>query len=374
MYSVLSYGHMAADGVRMDAYRRAIAQTVRPGSVVVDLGCGTGILSLLALRAGAARVHAIDVNPAVWLTRDLAIENGFGDELEVHHGSSFDVTLGQRADVILADMRGSCPLFEQNLALMEDARERLLAPGGVLLPASDRLLVALVEADAHRRDLENGWAPFERDGFKASAARNATLNCAYSDDNAPLLANHVISEAKAWTEIRYGKPFARAVTGSVDLAITRGGSASALAIWFEATVLEGLGYSNAPGQQLVYKRTVLPLLEPVAVAAGETARVTLRTDVNGSQWAWDTAIGGRPLVRQATFLGLPADPRALLRESLSATPSRSAAGDRANRILSMMDGTRPLSELADELAAAEPTVRRETIVDEIKTCARRYGR
>lgn len=374
MYSVLSYGHMAADGVRMDAYARVIAKTVRPGSIVVDLGCGTGILSLLALRAGAQRVHAIDINPAVWLARDLAIENGFGDRLVVHHGSSLDVELAEKADVVLADMRGSCPLFDQNLALMEDARSRLLAPGGVLVPSRDRLMVAFVEAASHRLDLENGWSGFELHGFEAASARSSTLNSAYNDDNAPLLASHVISEAKPWTEIRYGEPFTRAFAGNVELAMTRAGTATALAIWFEATLHDDIGFTNAPGQQLVYKRTVLPLLEPVRVSHGEIARVTLRTDVNAEQWAWDTAVGERDRVRQASFLGLPTDPRALLRESLSATPSLSAVGERTRRLLAMLDGARPLSEIIEALAAAEPTVRRDTIVDEVKSCARRYGR
>lgn len=374
MYSVLTYGHMAADAVRMDAYARAITKTVRPGSVVVDLGCGTGILSLLALRAGAARVHAIDVNPGVWLARDLAVENGFGERFCVHHGSSFDVELEQRADVVLADMRGSCPLFEQNLALMQDARQRLLAPGGALIPRNDRLLVAFVDAGAHRRELENGWSGFESAGFAAAAARNATLNSAYVDRNVPVVAGDVLSEAKPWTEIRYGEPFGHAFTGSVELAFTREGSVNALAIWFEATLHEGIGFTNAPGQELVYPRTLLPLLEPVRVAAGETASVTLRTDVNGEQWAWDTTVGARARVRQATFLGLPTDPRALLREGLSATPTLSRAGGRASRVLAMMDGTRSLSELIDALATSEPTVRRDAVVDEVKTCARRYGR
>jgi hypothetical protein len=40
----------------------------------------------------------------------------------------------------------------------------------------------------------------------------------------------------------------------------------------------------------------------------------------------------------------------------------------------MMDGKRTLQEIADTLAASEPAVRRETILDEVKTCARRYAR
>lgn len=374
MYSVFSYGCMAVDGVRMDAYSRAIERTVRPGSVVIDLGSGTGIMSLLALRAGARRVHAVEMDAAVWLARDIAVANGYGDKLVVHHGSSFDLTLDEPADVIVADLRGSTPLFGQNVAAMEDAKRRLLAPKGVLIPARDRLFVALAETEAHRHGLERGWAAFERSGFDASAARSATLNCAYTDDDCPVQANHVLSEAKAWAEIRYGEAFAQSLSATVDLAITRGGTAHSLVVWFEATVHDDIVYRNAPGHTLVYTRVVLPLLEPVRVAVGEAARVTLRTDVGGDEWAWDTEIAGKPRVRQATFLGRPASAESLLRVSLAATPSRASVGERAARILGLMDGTRTLHEIADALAAAETGVRRESILDEIKSCVRRYAR
>lgn len=374
MYTVVSYGLMTADDVRMEAYRRAIARTVRPGHVVVDLGCGSGIFSLLALRAGARRVHAIDVNPAVWLARDLALQNGFAGKLEAYEKSSFDVELPEKADVIIADMRGASPLYEQNLAALEDAKRRWLAPGGVLIPARDRLFVALVEAPELFRHLENGWVPLERDGFNASAARAATLHGIYSDGRAMVRADQVLSEAKQWTEVRYGEPFERAIHATVDLPVTRDGTAHALATWFEATVHDDIVYDNAPGKTLVYKRTVLPLLEPVHVEVGESARVVLRTDAAGSQWAWDTVIGDRVRFRQATFLGLPTSPETLLRESLGATPARSSAGERASKVLAMMDGTRSLHEIADALTAAEPGLRREAVLDEVKACVRRYAR
>jgi protein arginine N-methyltransferase 1 len=374
MYSVLSYGRMAVDGVRLDAYSRAIARTVLPGSIVVDLGCGTGIMSLLALRAGARRVHAVEMDRAVWLARDLAVANGYGDKLVVHHGSSFDVELDEPADVILADLRGSSPLFGQNVAAMEDAKRRLLRPGGVLTPVRDRLFVALAETEAHRLDLERGWAAFERSGFDPSAARSATLNSAYTDEDIAVTANDVLSEPRQWTEVRYGEPFERAISGTVDLPVKRGGTAHALVIWLEATVFEDIVYDNAPGQRTVYGRLVLPLLEPVRVAVGESARVTIRTDVGGDQWAWETEIAGRPRVRQATFLGLPASPESLLRDSLEATPSRSPSGDRAVRVLEMLDGERSVRELVDALAASAPAVRRDILTDEVKLCVRRYGR
>jgi protein arginine N-methyltransferase 1 len=374
MYSVLSYGAMAVDGVRMDAYSRAIARAVRPGCVVVDLGSGTGIMSLLALRAGARRVHSHEMDPAVWLARDLARANGYGDKLVVHHESSFDVVLDERADVIVADLRGSMPLFGRNLAAMEDAKRRLLAPAGVLMPLRDRLFVALAETEAHRRDLERGWAAFERNGFDAGAARSATLNNLYSDADRPIQANHVLSDRKQWAEIEYGAPFSRSLNATVDLAVTRGGNAHCLVLWFEATLLDDIAYTNAPGNVLVYNRAILPLLDPVRVSVGETARVTLRTDVGGDQWAWDTEIAGKPRVRQSTFLGVPASPESLLRDSISAAPSRSPSGDRASRVLELMDGKRTVREIIDTLTASEPGVRAETIADEVKSCTRNYAR
>ena len=89
MYSVLDYGLMASDGVRMSAYARAIERAVKPGSVVLDLGSGTGTCALLAARAGARHVYAIDFNPAIWVARDLAKENGFAAHAAVVQSTVF---------------------------------------------------------------------------------------------------------------------------------------------------------------------------------------------------------------------------------------------------------------------------------------------
>src|SRR4051794_24935007 len=110
MYTVFDYGMMAADRVRMDAYARAIARLVRPGSIVVDLGAGTGIFSLLAAKAGAKRVHAVDISPAVQLVTALAEENGVGDRVVAHQMSSLDLALPERADIVVSDIHGATPL------------------------------------------------------------------------------------------------------------------------------------------------------------------------------------------------------------------------------------------------------------------------
>lgn len=370
----------------MDAYVRAIARAVRPGDVVVDLGSGPGILTLLALRAGARLVHAIDINPAVWLAADLANENGFGGKVVVHQQSSFDIELPEKADVILADVRGSSPLFDENVAMLEDAKRRWLKPAGVLLPARDRMFVALLEAEAHRREIELAWTCFERQGFKAASAKSAALNTTHFEAaGSPILRNQVLTDAKVWSELRYGEPFDRALQGEVELQATRGGTAHALCVWFEATLVDGISFENTPGNQLIYNRLVLPLLEPIRVEIDEAVRITLRTDVAGSQWAWETEVGSRGRTRQATFLGMPTSPEALLREATGATPARSTRGDRANQALTLMDGAHSLHQIADALSASDADTsgsgdprqlesRRARMLAEVKSLARRYSR
>src|SRR5512136_2014557 len=109
MYSVAAFGEMIADRVRMEAYAEALRRTVRPGSVVADLGTGTGIMSLIACKCGARRVYAIDPSDAVQLAAETARDNGFGDRVVVIQKRSTDVTLPERADVIVSDMRGVLP-------------------------------------------------------------------------------------------------------------------------------------------------------------------------------------------------------------------------------------------------------------------------
>ena len=67
VYSLESYGAMIADRIRLDAYAGALRAAIRPGSVVLEIGTGPGVFSVLACKLGAGRVFALDVNPAIQL-------------------------------------------------------------------------------------------------------------------------------------------------------------------------------------------------------------------------------------------------------------------------------------------------------------------
>src|SRR3954454_4022186 len=65
-----------ADPVRVGAFDAALRAMVRPGSIVLDLASGTGILGLLGLRAGAAHVYAIESEPIAGLAGRIARDVG----------------------------------------------------------------------------------------------------------------------------------------------------------------------------------------------------------------------------------------------------------------------------------------------------------
>lgn len=142
MLSLPLHIRLLDDVRRTRAFGRALAEAIRPGDVVADLGCGSGILSLLALKHGASRVYAVDRAGVVELARLLARENGVEDRMVVLRGRSYDVRLPERVDVVVSEMLGHLPFEEDLVGVLADARRRFLKPGGRMVPSSVRMMGA----------------------------------------------------------------------------------------------------------------------------------------------------------------------------------------------------------------------------------------
>ena len=131
---------MLSDGVRLDAYHRGIHRHVRPGDVVLDLGTGSGLLAFMASRAGAAKVYAVEHSDFIHVAREIAEHNGITN-VEFVQANSREYTPPEPIDVVLHEQMGD-ELFNENmLENLFDLRDRVLRPGGRLLPARFRLFV-----------------------------------------------------------------------------------------------------------------------------------------------------------------------------------------------------------------------------------------
>ena len=135
---------MICDRVRTGAFRRAIDSVVRPGDIVLDVGAGSGILSVFAARAGAARVYAVERTSAAVLAQELAAANGVAEIVQVIHGDIMDIELPERVDVIVSEWLGGFGIDEGMLVPVIVARDRWLKPGGVMIPRLVMAWAALV--------------------------------------------------------------------------------------------------------------------------------------------------------------------------------------------------------------------------------------
>ena len=142
---------MLWDTVRVNAFRRVVERNA-PGNVLVEIGCGHGVLACLAVRAGARRVYAIEETSMIEVAREVARVNQMEDRVVFCEGNSLDVEIGERADVVYGDLMGPDPLGAGLLVYAHDAAVRFLRRDGVLIPA--QLTLCAVGVDSRRIERE----------------------------------------------------------------------------------------------------------------------------------------------------------------------------------------------------------------------------
>jgi len=128
---------MLSDDVRMQSYFRAISENEEcfRGKVILDVGAGSGILSMWAAKAGAAKVYAVEYTSMAQHARKLVRRNGLDSIIEVIQSSVEELILPEKVDVIISEWMGMVLLRESMLDSVIRARDRFLKPGGTLWPS-----------------------------------------------------------------------------------------------------------------------------------------------------------------------------------------------------------------------------------------------
>ena len=293
-YDLIDYADMIADRVRMDAYALALKAVVKPESVVLDIGTGPGIHALLAAKFGARKVYAIEPNDAIHLARQVAQVNGFGDRIHFIQDLSTRVTLPERADVIVSDIRGSLPMYGHHIPTIIDARARHLREGGTLIPHRDVLYAALVDSPRAYREVIRAWdRPY---ALSMEPIKQIVLNT-WSDQVAyDLRQMHVLTEPQQWAQLDYLTIKDPDVgSSSIVCEALRDGKAYGWLVWFDTDLTAEVGFSNGPDVDRiseVYGRGFFPLIEPVSVQEGDIINLSIHAGLDGDEyeWRWHTCI------------------------------------------------------------------------------------
>ena len=261
------------DEARNAAYDAALRNAVAPDARVLDIGAGTGLLAMMAARAGAARVASCEMNRAV---ADAAAEivalNGYSDRIRIvaKHSTDLDPAsdLGGRADVLVSEIVSNDMLGQSVLPVMEDAVARLLKPGGAMIPASGRVRVAL----AHWAGLDERL-PGEAAGFDISPFRRLDRVPQRLGRGDPRLA--LLSDPADLFDFDFasGGPFLPERT-KLELRAS-GGRVNGIVQWIHLKLDDRIDYENdpVPGGSSCWACLFYPLERALEAEAGLTVTV-----------------------------------------------------------------------------------------------------
>lgn len=344
------------DSARVAAYAQAIAATVKPGDVVLDLGAGTGVMGLLACRAGASRVYAIEGGGMVEIVRRIARANGLENRIVCLYGDSKRIELPERVDVAIADQTGPLGVGGGLFAIFNDARRRFLKPHGTTIPARIDLSVGAAE-------YPEGWAPIEfwdkrPLGFDMSAMHDVARNVGYEIHFSPA---QLLSEPACVLSFNLVESMAETSSGTATLVARRPGTLHGLFGCFSAELAPGISISNSPlGPGTIRRRAwFMPIERPVALETGDSIGAVVHMMPAEEMVTWKVEVTGRDGVAKeksthSTFKGTLIAKEELHRMRPDYVPRLSAPGEIERAILELCDGTRSARQIAQEIRQRFP--------------------
>lgn len=277
---------MLDDRDRTSRFIEAIEATVRPGDIVVDLGTGTGILAMAAARAGAKRVYAIEAGKITGAAQALFEANGLTDTITLVTGWSTQVTLPERADVLVSETIGAQPLSERVLEMTWDARQRYLQPDARMVPSRIRVLGMPVLRPALADNLS---------GFKPEAVERWTnwYGLDFSALAQPTEDEIAFLELPGSDVGAMGALAPPVILGEIDLTaepelvfdttgtttVNLEGSVGGVAIFFELDLAPGIGLTNDPARAESTSHWPIPVAivpTPIGVSPGDELEIRYR--------------------------------------------------------------------------------------------------
>lgn len=338
------HGFLVSDVGRLEQFRRAILAQVKPGDVVLDLGCGTGILGHFAIQAGARRVYAIEPDEVIELARLIADRNGVADRFVFIHDRSENVVLPEPVDVIVTDLLGAFGINVGIAGILADARTRFLKPGGRLIPRSVDLFLCPADLPELRESVDE-WSNGPL-GVDVTCARTFVSN---NPHHVRVPASSLLADACPVASIDLRTATGSTFQSEAHFKALREATVTAFAGWFRGTLGDNEFVTNSPiAPNVKYRHLVFPIGAPFRIQAGAPIRVSLHSTGNGSVWVWR---GESPGVRfeHSTAFGFPLSKERFRKASSESRPSLTPKGEALWKVLALCRDQRSVGEIEAEV-------------------------
>lgn len=280
-----SYNHhgiheeMLKDEVRTRSYMNAIVQNKHlfKDKVVLDVGCGTAILSMFAVKAGAKHVIGVDMSTIIFKAREIVEANGMSDKITLVQGKMEEVKLPfEKVDIIISEWMGYFLLYESMLDTVLYARDRYLNEGGLIFPDKATIFVAGIEDGEYKDEKIGFWDNvygFDYTPLKVTALAEPLV------DTVELKAVVTDPTLVLTLDLYKCKPEDLAFTVPFELTCKRDDFVHALVAWFDiefSACHKPIRFSTGPHTKYTHwKQTVFYLKDTLAVQQGEVVQCTL---------------------------------------------------------------------------------------------------
>jgi hypothetical protein len=280
---------MLADATRVAAYQQAIARAVVPDQHVIEIGTGTGILAILAAKAGA-RVTAIERFSIVGMAQAIGQQSGVGDRIRFIRGRSDLVDVPERGDLLISEIVGNRILNEGVLETTLDARKRLLKPQARLIPCALEILAEvghsqryeplLAELDRVGQSCQISLAPLKHwfAGQLSSGQVIWELGAVGAEDGDFRSLTDEVSVIRLELAEIQSADFSR----TIEIQARRTGVANAVLLAFRLVLQPGIEISTAGrSHNMHWSKPVYMLARALPVNLGETLKLRVQHESHG---------------------------------------------------------------------------------------------
>lgn len=274
------HGAMLADSRRNALYRQAIEAAVKPGMLALDIGTGSGLLAMMAARAGAERVIACEADAQLAeVASQIVKQNGLADRITVIPRRSTELRVGadlpHRADVVLSEILSADLIGEGVIPTLRHTLAELAAPHARIIPARAQVYGTLV----HAPDLRLTNPVKQIEGFDLSLFERFRNKVAAVNIFLPAEEHTLLSEPAPLFAFDFARPVEFERAGTATFRCTAEGAAHAVAMWFRLDLDDERGGSTKPGGGLRHWATPLFFLEhDIPVKPGQEVTLGVRHD------------------------------------------------------------------------------------------------
>ncbi len=267
---------MMNDHQRNNAYLQAIKRAIQNNEFVLEIGTGSGILSMMAVDAGAEKVISCERSQSIAkAAKEILLNNGFSNLVSVINKKSTELTIGRelekKVDLIISEILSSEFVGEGVQSTISDANKRLLKENGKMIPESGDMKIALLESN---QELKEEFFVERVNGYDLSKFNEYTGNrflLKNKQPNTSFLSNEKI----AFSYNFYQKENIKKQERILELNVTKNGICLGLITWFKLNLYEDIYLETKPSgsENSHWANPVYTFKQPLNVSKGQTIRV-----------------------------------------------------------------------------------------------------